>query len=157
MNDFSIKNYNYPLSPHEERLRVNNLIAIDPYLIKKIATQCLLSKDQATRGLNEVLRFLDLVARRDSKLTPSIVIDSIWHEFILFTRQYTDYCNYNYGRIIHHNPHNASNKHSYLNNQRGFLLTLQLYSRYYGEPNALFWGNMNTLDLSGNCSSCDRV
>ncbi|POA51839.1 MULTISPECIES: hypothetical protein [unclassified Pseudomonas] len=32
------------------------------------------------------------------------VLDGFWHEFILSTREYTDFCTYYFGHYIHHKP-----------------------------------------------------
>lgn len=35
---------------------------------------------------------------------PSQVVDDLWHEFILFTRVYRAFCDYAFGRFLHHSP-----------------------------------------------------
>lgn len=35
---------------------------------------------------------------------PSQVVDAAWHGFILFTREYTDFCNKGLNRFLHHVP-----------------------------------------------------
>lgn len=35
---------------------------------------------------------------------PSQVADDLWHEFILYTRQYQDFCQRAFGRFLHHTP-----------------------------------------------------
>lgn len=35
---------------------------------------------------------------------PLIIIDEMWHEFILVTRDYTEFCEKMFGRYIHHRP-----------------------------------------------------
>jgi hypothetical protein len=35
---------------------------------------------------------------------PSQVADDLWHEFILYTRQYQDFCHNAFGRFLHHTP-----------------------------------------------------
>ena len=35
---------------------------------------------------------------------PSQVVDDLWHEFILFTREYRAFCDYAFGRFLHHTP-----------------------------------------------------
>ena len=35
---------------------------------------------------------------------PSMVVDDLWHEFILFTREYRAFCDYAFGRFLHHTP-----------------------------------------------------
>jgi hypothetical protein len=44
---------------------------------------------------------------RSMRLTvfgPMKLLDEMWHTFILFTREYTEYCLDNYGFYIHHAP-----------------------------------------------------
>jgi hypothetical protein len=31
-------------------------------------------------------------------------LDNMWHTFLMFTRDYTNYCNENYGEFLHHEP-----------------------------------------------------
>lgn len=35
---------------------------------------------------------------------PSQAVDDLWHEFILYTRDYRDYCKQAFGRFFHHTP-----------------------------------------------------
>jgi hypothetical protein len=35
---------------------------------------------------------------------PSLVVDDAWHEFILFTRDYLEFCQQAFGRYLHHTP-----------------------------------------------------
>jgi len=35
---------------------------------------------------------------------PSVAVDEAWHEFILMTRQYSDFCHHAFGRYLHHAP-----------------------------------------------------
>jgi hypothetical protein len=35
---------------------------------------------------------------------PSQVVDDLWHEFILFTRDYRNFCRNAFGRYLHHTP-----------------------------------------------------
>jgi hypothetical protein len=35
---------------------------------------------------------------------PMKEIDDMWHEFILFTQDYADFCNHYFGEFIHHKP-----------------------------------------------------
>lgn len=38
---------------------------------------------------------------------PSQVIDLAWHEFILFTREYEQFCKQGFGHFLHHTPAEA--------------------------------------------------
>ena len=41
---------------------------------------------------------------------PSQVVDDLWHEFILYTRAYEDFCENAFGRFFHHTPAQALTK-----------------------------------------------
>lgn len=41
---------------------------------------------------------------------PSKAVDSAWHEFILLTQNYADFCNKAFGKFLHHTPHNGNQK-----------------------------------------------
>ena len=65
-----------------------------------------LSEDDAGRVL-EALRewFLACFHARGKMMgMPSRVVDDAWHEFILMTRLYTQFCKTAFGRYLHHTP-----------------------------------------------------
>ncbi|HSE73784.1 MAG TPA: hypothetical protein VLB05_04670 [Dongiaceae bacterium] len=35
---------------------------------------------------------------------PSQIVDNLWHEFILYTREYQEFCTAAFGRFMHHTP-----------------------------------------------------
>jgi hypothetical protein len=45
-----------------------------------------------------------LAAKRQFVSMPSQVTDDLWHEFILYTRHYEDFCRRAFGRFMHHTP-----------------------------------------------------
>ena len=128
----------HPKTTNFESL-VERLLHEAPVLHHKICKATNLSEDKAKQGLKEVLCFLSLIHFSKQKLTPSHLVDLVWHEFILFTRLYHNYCQKEFGRFIHHQPGGEDNE-----NKRNFKKTLQLYCLYIGEPSAHFWGDMAT-------------
>ena len=46
-------------------------------------------------------------AQRQMVSMPSQIVDDAWHEFILFTREYNDFCVRAFGRYLHHTPAEA--------------------------------------------------
>jgi hypothetical protein len=40
----------------------------------------------------------------DKEIAPSDALDEYWHEFLLDTRRYHEYCDYVFGYFMHHNP-----------------------------------------------------
>ena len=68
-----------------------------------------LSKEQVDRvmyGLREYFAICNTAGRRMVSM-PSQVVDVAWHEFILFTRSYEEFCRQGLGRFLHHTPAEA--------------------------------------------------
>jgi len=61
--------------------------------------------DRVFSGLRQYFRIV--LGRRALVSMPSQVVDAAWHEFILFTRDYRDFCQRGLGRFIHHVPAEA--------------------------------------------------
>lgn len=75
--------------------------------------------DEAEDIFKQTLKWLYLCAQ--SKLNPNtdiqlaitkyvVIIDEMWHTFILCTRDYTDFCNHHFGMYIHHKPNSKEDK-----------------------------------------------
>lgn len=59
----------------------------------------------AERVIDQTLVFLVACAQNpDGKLAPSNATDPGWHAFILYTRDYAEFCQRIAGRFIHHQP-----------------------------------------------------
>ncbi len=64
--------------------------------------------DRVLDGLREYFHICNNSAGRMVSM-PSQVVDVAWHEFILFTRKYADFCQRALGRFLHHTPAEAMN------------------------------------------------
>ena len=62
------------------------------------------SEQKADNLFFEMKRFLYLCATNESAMAPPEEIDEIWHNFILFTKDYADFCFTNVGAFLHHQP-----------------------------------------------------
>jgi hypothetical protein len=66
---------------------------------------------EAQRGLvfDGLREYFQLCRESRKRLVamPSQVVDDAWHEFILFTRQYQQFCERGLGRFLHHTPAEA--------------------------------------------------
>ncbi|PCJ59714.1 MAG: hypothetical protein COA79_09930 [Planctomycetota bacterium] len=101
-------------------------------------------------ALTEGIKFLTLAGATPASLTPSNPVDLVWHEFLLFTKYYADFCMENFGRFLHHLPDDNKSR-----NHRQFQKTLGLYSLYFGEPPIEYWGESSfTKDSNVACGSC---
>jgi hypothetical protein len=74
-------------------------------LVGRIAKDNGLPVDLAERILGQALVFLRLCAAQPhGAFAPSCLVDVGWHTFMLYTRDYAQFCERIAGRFIHHNP-----------------------------------------------------
>jgi len=81
-----------------------------PYLIEKLVKDHVADDpDEAARLFREAKRFIYIVRNDDRTLWDmySLRIDEAWHQFVLFTDEYTSYCLRFYGDYVPHSPSNA--------------------------------------------------
>lgn len=55
------------------------------------------------RGLRKFF-LCNLMANGQFVSMPSKVVDDLWHEFILFTKHYDEFCKQAFGKFLHHTP-----------------------------------------------------
>lgn len=77
-------------------------------LVERIQKKLELSSDQAELLFKDLIKFLSLcVYRMDNNrelLVPPKKIDEAWHNFLLFTEEYANFCETFFGSFIHHQP-----------------------------------------------------
>src|SRR5690606_25879947 len=59
------------------------------------------------RGLRQFFLASSRSGRKQFVSMPSRVVDAMWHEFILHTQAYRDWCQLALGRFLHHTPAEA--------------------------------------------------
>ena len=95
--------------------RSRQLVFIRTYIFHKAIKEKIKKKypqldDQQVNLVFRALRdyfWMCRKAKRQSVSMPSQVVDDAWHEFILFTKAYYDFCNKALGRFLHHTPTEA--------------------------------------------------
>jgi hypothetical protein len=97
-----------------ERVRPSRLFdSLDyqaPFLIEKLVKDRIVeTPEEADALFTEVKRYIVICALDNTKSWHmySLRIDECWHQFILFTRQYMEFCRDYFGRYIPHSPSNA--------------------------------------------------
>ena len=103
----------------------------------------------AQSGIREMLRFLWLCSQSGKTLSPSKLVDDIWHQFILFTQYYGAFCELYLGRFIHHTP-SADTTHS----MHSYALTIRKYLAEFGKPDDFFWNNAGI--CKNQCGTCSN-
>ena len=99
----------------------NQLAFIDNYrfhpaIRKKLAAKHTQLNDQQLDLVFDGLRdYFYICNQASNKMVsmPSQVVDDAWHEFILFTRAYQQYCKKALGRYLHHTPAEAMSSPTY--------------------------------------------
>jgi hypothetical protein len=131
-------------------------------VVKKYAREHNASIETATEHFTELKKFLYLCATKKGTFTPSRVVDNIWHTFILFTQDYSNFCAEHFGQFIHHKPDveiSIDSKQKNNNNYRHFF---GLLVDEFGVPSDDIWAlPLANLSVStctrpggdGNCSS----
>jgi hypothetical protein len=86
----------------------------------------------AARAINEYKKFIYLGSVSNFTVTPSKTIDQVWHEHLLFTKAYRDFCSDVLGFSFDHNPEliPITSETGIFNAQ--YLDTLELYKTEFG-------------------------
>ncbi len=94
---------------------------------KILSTYPNLSKDALTLVKQELKHYFEIKTVYNNRLfsMPSRVVDVAWHEFILHTRDYHEFCEQAFGHYFHHNPFSGEMS---LQNMRESLLRTWNYS-----------------------------
>lgn len=122
-----------------------------PYLSEKLLKDDVVrSREEAEALFREVKRYLVLTASSPTVAWGmySLRIDQIWHQFILFTRQYIEYCRANFGKYIQHAPSTAPTVEGLPKMTPSTLaMFAQRYEELFGEPLPDLWYDEKNVTL----------
>jgi hypothetical protein len=93
-----------------ERATGRSLISAELFdrLVNRVVTSARVDRRFAERIQDQALAFLAACAwHTDITLRPSELVDHGWHAFLLYTREYAQFCDQVAGRFIHHIPDDA--------------------------------------------------
>ena len=136
-----------------------------PFLIEKLLKQHVVETAEEAEALfSEVKRYLvaaHSVPEGGAECSMySLLVDEAWHQFVLFTREYTDFSQRYFGRFIHHNPGNAP-KHLHDDEEPVTMMSLMEFEAHY---KALFgvalpdvWYDERNVRLHGRLSKGKAV
>ena len=96
----------------------------------------------AMKALAEYKKFVYLGIISDFQVTPSKVIDIVWHEHLLFSKAYRDFCNEVILQPFDHHPELLPVEHQTGRFSAQYLDTIELYKKEFDlEPPVDVWGN----------------
>lgn len=101
------------------------------------------TQDFAELAIQEYKRFMYLSVVAVHPVTPSLVVDEVWHLHLIYTRSYWDeFCLGLLGKLVHHDPGSGeSEEKTHFFDQ--YARTLQSYRLHIGEPPQEIWGPDN--------------
>ncbi len=112
----------------------------NPDIVTKFCEEHSIDEITGNQYFQEVKKFLYLCANTTDRLAPSAELDKIWHTFILFTKEYRQYCQQFLGKFIDHVPEVKKDtsvaKENYLQN------TIAHYERECGDLNNQVWQDL---------------
>lgn len=93
---------------HRTRRILSTLEQIEAYqlpaLVDRLEKKLNLTRAAAQQLFEDTKKFLYLAALHVEPVAPSAEIDEGWHAFILFTREYEQFCKQYFGFFVHHAP-----------------------------------------------------
>ena len=105
------------------------------------------SSDHYDKILFEFNRFITLY-HEDDNISPNGAVDTFWHEFLLETRIYHEYCFDKFGHYVHHSVLRSQDN----NWKHRYQQTLTKYKNKYGDIDNEFWVTVDD-DNSSKVSS----
>jgi hypothetical protein len=76
----------------------------NPEVVLRIKHRARCSGKRANKLFEEMKQYLASTQTTSGHRSPSKAVDLAWHEFILFTRDYTEFCHQYFGCFVHHVP-----------------------------------------------------
>jgi hypothetical protein len=105
------------------------------FVADRLERKGFLASDEISSAILEFKRYLALVGlghRGIEMASPKV--DEVWHAFILFTREYQEFCQAIFGEFIHHAPRTSRGSAA---PARGDSFG-QAYRQVFGEPGGLW-------------------
>lgn len=102
----------------------------NPDVVERIAREHQMDLTRAESIFRDTLRFLYLAGATDAKhIAPTKNIDIGWHAFLMFTRDYAEFCKLSFGKFIHHAPRRRGDGPATVNS---LAITFELARRVFG-------------------------
>lgn len=115
-------------APDHELLTAVLAYQHDP-LVGRIMKELGIEEPKARQIFEDTKRFLFICGTCNGKWSPSMEIDEGWHNFIMFTQDYADFCNRFFGRFIHHVPNLPGETPDKSRPRRTLVAAIQLFGK----------------------------
>lgn len=140
------------LAPTQEALEHKHLISDELWgrLTGRIVEDEDVSREQAEQMMDATLGYLELCATHpDRRFTPSEMVDTGWHTFIVYTRAYADFCDKLAGGFIHHEPNDIPGHPQTVGNASATVAFMREHGIHYDPEMWAGLGEKCTVDCDG--------
>ncbi|MFM7855874.1 MAG: glycine-rich domain-containing protein [Flammeovirgaceae bacterium] len=111
----------------------------------RLAKENFWTKNFTVRAISEYKKFMFLAATSDTMVSPSGIVDAVWHQHLVFSDSYTEFCNI-LGKFIRHVPSNRS-KQDFQKFKLAKERTTKLYQERFGEQPKDIWNYDTMYDI----------
>jgi hypothetical protein len=103
----------------------------------RLASENYWTKNFTHKAIVEYKKFMYLAGTSDMMVSPSEIIDVVWHQHLIFTQSYTNFCDL-IGKQIQHVPstHNHAEAEKF---KQAKERTKKFYTESFGEQPAEIW------------------
>lgn len=110
----------------------------------RLANENYWTNEFTSQAILEYKKFMYLAATSDFMVSPSEIIDIVWHQHLIFTQSYQDFCNI-LGKQIQHVP-STHNKHEFEKFKLAKERTITFYERDFGKQPKNIWAFNNMFE-----------
>lgn len=93
------------------------------------------------QAILEYKKFMYLAAVSDMMVSPSEIVDTVWHQHLIFTKSYSEFCAI-LGKQIQHIP-STQNKEDFQKFKLAKERTTKLYETHFGKQPKSIWNHAN--------------
>ncbi|MCU7722260.1 hypothetical protein ODJ79_00875 [Actinoplanes sp. KI2] len=113
-----------------------------------------LASGMPARILDQTVAFLGTCATSTEQLGPSPLVDIGWHAFILYTREYAEFCHRIAGRFIHHVPDDSPTGDEWPTTPTSGPVTLAATVSAIGQAGYRVDPQLWSMAAASDCSQC---
>ena len=103
----------------------------------RLAIENFWTQDFTNQAIIEYKKFMYLAATSDFMVSPSKIVDNVWHQHLIFTQSYQDFCAL-LGKQVQHIP-STRNKEEFEKFRQAKERTAKFYERDFGKQPDNYW------------------
>ncbi|MDR2223337.1 MAG: DUF1399 domain-containing protein [Flavobacteriaceae bacterium] len=112
--------------------------------VLRLSKENLWTKNFTELAILEYKKFMYLAATANQMVSPSEIVDIVWHQHLIFTQSYNQFCTL-LGKNIQHIP-STHNRADFETFKQAKAITTTLYNEVFGEQPSSIWENRTMYD-----------